>query len=59
MTLPYPNSFFSTHSNFPFSSKRNIRLCVCGEGAGGGGGGCVGVEKVKVGEGKITTRVMT
>ena len=20
---------------FPFSSKRNIRLCVCGEGAGG------------------------
>ena len=36
MTLPNPNSFFSTHSNFPFSSKRNIRLCVCGEGAGGG-----------------------
>ena len=34
-TLSYPNSFFSTHSNFPFSSKRNIRLCVCGEGAGG------------------------
>ena len=56
MTLPYPNSFFSTHSYFPFSSKRNIRLCVCGEGAGGG---CVGVEKVKVREGKITNRVMT